>query len=322
MSSSRNLSRLLTGLSEIGAGLPFEDHVSQAAERLRAFLADALGTRPQVTPHLCENKEYPYITNDRDRKVLLPSENQTLLDTALLLVNHHLELVRESMCIRDSVFETAQQNFHEFVHPLSHYMKSPLTAILGYSSLVEDELESASHEEIRHYVRRIGDNTRILVKMIDDLLYLSRLKREPMESLHIQELVAVSIEPFRELISAKDITIEVQEDAPPLVINPEHGRMIFSQLFSNAVRHTGSGTVIRIGYRGDEYFLEDQGPGISKDNLEKVFRIFFTTCSKDEGCTGAGLFTVRKVLEIYRGSVRLESTPGRGTTVFFKIATQ
>jgi signal transduction histidine kinase len=198
-------------------------------------------------------------------------------------------------------------------------MKSPLTAILGYASLLEDELGSASDQEIRHYIRRIGDNTRILIDMIDDLLYLSRLKKEPTEILDVGELVRESLKTFSQLMARKKLRVTVQDPIPPLVMHPDHGKTLCTQLLSNALRHAFPGTAIRVSFEGEEYCIEDRGPGISRENLEKVFQIFFTTCSKDSGCTGAGLYTVRRILELYRGVVRIESSPGQGTSVLFSI---
>jgi signal transduction histidine kinase len=313
----RQQTRLLRELRAIDGELSFEDQVTGAVKCLETYLSQTLGEELQTPLPLDVQGEFPYVVLAGP---IGPPFRESV-DMALQLVGHHLELVRQMQLTRDSLFEAAQQNFHEFVHPLSHYMKSPLTAILGYASLLDDELDSVSDREIRHYIRRIGDNANILVDMIDDLLYLSRLKREKTEWLKVEELVKKSLEPYRELMAEKNLRVTVQEDTPPLNMDPGHGRTVLEHLMSNALRHAFPGTEIRVGFRGGEYFVKDQGPGISRDNLEKVFYIFFTTCGKDSGCTGAGLFTVRKILQLYRGEVRIESTPGQGTSVLFSVGT-
>jgi signal transduction histidine kinase len=317
MSNALQHSRLLRALRAIDGELPFEDQVTGAVKCLETYLSETLGTKFRGPLQLDLQGEFPYITLAGS----IASPLRESADMALQLVGHHLELVRQKLLTRDSLFEAAQEHFHELVHPLSHYMKSPLTAILGYASLLDDELDSASVQEIHHYIRRIGDNAHILIDMIDDLLYLSRLKREKTEHLNTGELVKKSLEPFEGLMVEKNLSVKVQDDTPALQMNPEHGSTVFGQLMSNALRHAFPGTEIRVGFRSGEYFIKDQGSGISRDNLEKVFHIFFTTCGKDSRCTGAGLYTVRKILQLYRGTVRIESTPGRGTSVFFSVGT-
>nr|NIQ18351.1 two-component sensor histidine kinase [Candidatus Aenigmarchaeota archaeon] len=67
-----------------------------------------------------------------------------------------------------------------------------------------------------------------------------------------------------------------------------------------------------------EFYVQDEGSGIRRENLDKVFHIFFTTCDKDSNHTGAGLYITKKILELYDGSVRIDSKFGKGTQVFFK----
>jgi signal transduction histidine kinase len=318
MSAVIHLNRLLKDLRAIDGQLPLEEQISRVKKCLQSCLSAILKGNDGISLHLDLHDEYPYVAAAGP----LDASLRETVDTALEVVNNHLDLVREIQITRDLLSEHDRRSTHEFIHPLSHYMKSPLTAILGYTSLLEDELGSVSDQEIRHYIRRIGDNTRILIDMIDDLLYLSRLKREPTEILDVGELVRESLKPFRELMARNKLRVTVQNPIPPLVMNPEHGKTLFTQLLSNALRHAFPDTGIRVGFEGEEYCIEDRGPGISRVNLEKVFQIFFTTCSKDSRCTGAGLYTVRSILELYRGTVRIESSPGKGTSVYFSTGSE
>jgi signal transduction histidine kinase len=327
MNPHQYLDKLIEELEKINTELGFEQQVQEAAERLGNFLKTQFesSTAPGQgnsfpTPEFSigVQQTYPYLSIGGLKIEPVSHEYMAFADMCLLLTNHHLQLVRKENETRSTIFERAQHNFHEFLHPLSHYMKSPLTAILGYSSLLEDELESARDDEIRHYIKRIVENTKILVKMIDDLLYLSRLKREEEEELQIADLVRESMQSLEELDNNSMSTVKVQDGLPSIFMNRRHAVNLFRQLISNALKHSGGDPAISIGYRGKEFFIEDHGKGISQDNLKKVFRIFFTTCSKEMQCTGAGLYTVKKILELYEGSIRIESSLGRGTTVYFR----
>ena len=318
MSAVIHLNRLLKDLRAIDGQLPLEEQLGRVKKCLESCLSAILEGNNGISIHLDLHDEPPYVVAAGPVDASL----RETVDTALEVVGNHLDLLRELQITRDLHSENDRRSAHEFIHPLSHHMKSPLTAILGYASLLEDELGSVSDQEIRHYIRRIGDNTRILIDMIDDLLYLSRLKKGPTEILDVGELVRENLKPFEELMARKKLKVSVQNSVPPLVMNPEHGKTLFTQLLSNALRHGSPGTAIRVGFEGEEYCIEDRGPGISRDNIEKVFQIFFTTCSKDSRSTGAGLYTVRRILELYRGTVRIESTPGKGTSVYFRTGSE
>ena len=326
MNTPPNLNRLIKTLTGIDDELGFVEQVQETARRINDFILreylpshEAGGKQgmPESPLQLVVQYDYPFLSMTQSER--MPADKAAAAESCILLANHQLQLVwRES--------EKAQRNVHEFLHPLSHYMKSPLTAILGYSSLLEDELGGNQDEEIFHYIRRIGENTKLLVKMIDDLLYLSNLTREEEEELSVSNLVSqamdtLSINTLKQTGGDRNPTIHIQEGLPSLLMNRQHAVTLFVQLLSNACTHTDRDPTIEIGYREHEFFIQDRGKGISQDNLLKVFRIFFTTCSKETGCTGAGLYIVKKILELYGGSIRIESSVGRGTTVYFKMKT-
>lgn len=324
MNALQDLYQFIEALKGINTELGFEEQVQEAAARVSTFLKSEYtsslddGNQNDLPEHglsITVQYDYPYLSMAKPIAASSGRADISVQDTCILLANHYLQLVWKET-------EKAQRSVHEFLHPLSHYMKSPLTAILGYSSLLEDELESTQDEEILHYIRRIGKNTKLLVKMIDDLLYLSRLNREDVEELPVSDIVAESMKSLEQLDSSRHVAIHVQEEIPSLLMNRQHALTLIGQLLSNAYNHTERDPSIHIGYRDDEFFIKDQGKGISPDNLGKVFRIFFTTCSKETGCTGAGLYIVKKILDMYGGSIRMESSVGRGTTVYFKTKTR
>ena len=307
MNVSQELNRFIESLDEIDSELGFVQQIEEAAKKVTACLKgkqEAL----KVQYH------YPYLSIIKKKSISDIENSDIVGETCILLANHHLHLVRQER-------EKAQQNVHEFLHPLSHYMKSPLTAILGYSSLLEDELDGTQDEEILHYIRRIGENTKLLVKMIDDLLYLSRLHRENEEELPVSAIVSESMKLLEQSDGCRNASVTVDECIPPLLMNRQHALALFTQLLSNACNHSEKPPTIHVGYRESEFFLRDNGRGISPDNLLKVFRVFFTTGSKETGSTGAGLYIVKKILDLYGGNIRIESSVGSGTTIYFRTKT-
>jgi signal transduction histidine kinase len=250
----------------------------------------------------------------------IPLENDELLTmrSAVLIINHHLYLVKNEIEPLKYNCENAERKFHEFVHPLTHYLKSPLTAILGYASILNEELQSTAEPDTSHFIRRIVENSRILEKMLDELLYISRLKRENEILLRVKDIIDEAIAPFTSLILEKGITVKVGDDMGQLKMKRDHLLNIFTQLIDNALRHSAREKCIAVGCNEGEFCVQDEGSGIRRENLAKVFHIFFTTCDKDSNHTGSGLYIIKKILELYDGSVRIDSLYGKGTKVFFK----
>jgi signal transduction histidine kinase len=313
MNVPRDIVHFIQSLEAIDTELGFEEHVDAAARRVADFLNSSSTNRngSATGPNITVQYEYPFLTMSETGLWGEQRSSTEIPEACIQMANCHLQLVQRER-------ERAGRRIQEFLHPLSHYMKSPLTAILGYVSLLEDELVGTEDDEVLHFIRRIGGNSRLLVKMIDDLVYLSRLSRAHEEELSVPDIVALSMKSLENQECCSGATVTVQESLPPIRMNRDHALNLFTQLLSNACIHNDAVPVIHIGHVDSEFFVRDSGRGISQDNLVKVFRIFFTTCSKDAGRTGAGLYTVKKILELYGGNIRIESAPGSGTTVYFR----
>jgi len=228
-------------------------------------------------------------------------------------------------------YSILNNDFQSFIHAVSHYLKSPLTALLGFSSLLKDELEHIErtlaekkvelNPDICHYTIRIIENARLLEKMINDLVLISRLKRGKVDPVKMEEVCGNVINSLGSLLNSKGISVEVEKCIPHAPVDREHLRRILHGLLSNAVKFSRENSRILVGFSDGEYFVKDEGIGISNSILDRVFTIFFTTCGKESMCTGAGLYIVKRIIELYNGGIRIESFPNRGTTVFFSFPT-
>ncbi len=218
-------------------------------------------------------------------------------------------------------------DLQSFTHAVSHYMKAPITAILGFSSLLQEELEYMERtikkvhirSNIGHYSDRIAENARLLEKMINDLVFISRLKKGKAEPVKIEEVCRDVINSLGNLFHKKNISVEVEKDMPPALADREHLHHILSELLSNAIKFSREKSTIFIGFNNGEYLVRDEGIGISGEIINRVFTIFFTTCGKKSMCTGTGLYIVKKIVKFYDGKIRIESMPNRGATVFFSF---
>ena len=212
-----------------------------------------------------------------------------------------------------------KKEFEQFIHFVSHDLKSPVTAILGFTAIINDENTKGLSEDLRHYINRISVNAKMIDKMINDILYISRLKRTDEEIINSSELITESIIPLQPLINNKSINISIDNSLPEIFANRNHISKLFQLIIKNSIKFTDPEGSIRIGYKNDEFFIHDTGVGIKENNIEKVFRIFYTTCEKKENHIGTGLYIAKKIVELYNGSIRIESKSSEGTTVYFTL---
>ena len=212
--------------------------------------------------------------------------------------------------------EILQSNF---VANVSHEFKTPISAIEGYSMLLQDcENLTAQQQE---YVNKIVLNTRRLSSLAGSVLLLSKLENQQIPtnqsrySLDEQILLTiVSLEPEWE---KKKIEFDVQMDR--LDYFGSQGLMghVWSTLLSNAIKFSPQEGVIKLRLKalGDQlcFVVEDAGPGIPQESLQHIFEKFYQADSshKQEG-NGLGLSLVKEILQLEKGSVTAENLPQGG----------
>jgi signal transduction histidine kinase len=167
-----------------------------------------------------------------------------------------------------------------------------------------------------------------LVRLVDDLLDVSRINRDKLElrlaPLAIDEVVAHAVEASRPGVEAAGHRISVQLPAPPLRIRGDLTRLaqVLGNLVNNAAKYTPAGGHIRISAeaQGDEVLLHvaDDGIGVDPAMLPRLFELFLQgdgAARKAQGGLGIGLWLVRKLVALHGGSVRAHSAgPGQGST--------
>jgi nitrogen-specific signal transduction histidine kinase len=217
--------------------------------------------------------------------------------------------------------ERSNGELDDFAHAASHDLKSPLTDIKNLCHWIGEDLGDAVPAGTRRHFSLILDRLARLERLLDDLLAYSRAGRDrpPVEHFSLQEMLA-------EVIALTSIppgfSVEVQADVGPIRTPKSPLAQVVRNLLGNAIKHHDRerGTVrIDATEAGDRILLSvaDDGPGISPEFHDRVFRIFQTLKPRDavEG-SGIGLALVKKVVEAHGGTVAIDSA-GRGTTVRF-----
>lgn len=210
-----------------------------------------------------------------------------------------------------------EEEYRSFVHGVSHFLKAPITALIGYATLLSDRGRQAPESD--QYLQRIIDNSRLLDKMIEDLLLISRLGEPSRSPCSLDKAVHDALHPLEQQLRDKEIRLWIQPATPPVSMAEAHLLQLSFQLLSNAVRHSPPGGRVAVGFLDGEYYVSDRGRGMSAGVRNKAFHIFFTTEKGDLEHTGAGLFIAAKIVRLYGGTIRLESSPGSGTTMLFSV---
>ncbi|MBW1833111.1 MAG: response regulator, partial [Deltaproteobacteria bacterium] len=232
---------------------------------------------------------------------------------------------------RDAALASAQVK-GQFLANVSHEIRTPLNGILGLLQLINP---SALPKPQDDYLREIHRSGRSLLAIVNDLLDLSKIEAGEMRL----ESVAFDITSMTEDVAmnyasaahAKGIELitQIGPDVPSEVLgDPLRLRQVISNLLNNALKFTEEGEVIvgvRVRHRSPwhvdlEIRVSDTGLGISEERAQSIFRPFSqadASTTRRYGGTGLGLPICRQLVELMGGDLRLESTPGEGSTFYF-----
>jgi signal transduction histidine kinase len=223
--------------------------------------------------------------------------------------------------------EQSNRALDDFAYIVSHDLKEPLRNVGAFARFLADDYGHALNTEGQSYVERIRANAKRMQRLIDDLLAISRLSQKPnqLQTVDARALLEEVKPRFEHTVKEKGIQLLIHEPLPTLVCDRVRLAEVFANLISNAIKyHDKPAGRIEIGCREDgashEFYVKDNGPGIPREYFEKIFEIFQRLGErKDEEGTGVGLTIVKKIVELHRGKVWLDSTVGQGTTFYFTI---
>jgi PAS domain S-box-containing protein len=222
--------------------------------------------------------------------------------------------------------EQKNEELDQFVYAASHDLKAPLRAICNYSDFLNEDMAEILSGEQTRYLEGLKTAAAQGQNLIDDLLAYARIGRTSTQSERIDVPALINeVKSFLNLPS--DIGLTVQKDWPVIEADPLLLSQILKNLVANAVKFNRSPSKqVDIGWKqlaengSIEFFVHDNGIGIDPRYQRQIFGIFqrLHTDREYEG-TGIGLAIVKKAALELGGAVRVESTPGEGSTFFVEI---
>jgi two-component system, OmpR family, phosphate regulon sensor histidine kinase PhoR len=226
--------------------------------------------------------------------------------------------------------EAAEKSRREFIANVSHELRTPLTSIQGYVETLLDD-SGCAPETSREFLGVIQKNAGRMSRLTEDLLALAsvespdyKLARQPIRA---SALVHDATESLGGLVVDSGVELECS-GAPDVTVMADADAMnqVFGNLIENALKYGNAGKLIRVGGRllehEVEFFVQDFGPGIASEHLDRIFERFYRVDkarSRESGGTGLGLAIVKHIIQAHGGNIRAESELGAGAAFYFTL---
>ena len=227
--------------------------------------------------------------------------------------------------------EAANRAKSQFLANMSHELRTPLSAVIGYSEMMEEEMEDGGDAAMLGDVRKIQSNARHLLSLINDVLDLSKIEADRMttyaEDLQVEALVQDVAATVGNLVEQKGNTLvlDVQPGAGMMHTDQTKLRQCLFNLVSNAAKFTENGRITLHARRdGDDvvFSIADTGIGMTPEQLAKLFERFAqadVSTTRKFGGTGLGLAITRAFCRLLGGDVTVASTYGAGSTFTMRL---
>ena len=215
----------------------------------------------------------------------------------------------------------------EFMNIAAHELKSPITPIKGYLNLIISD--KGINKNTKKWSQICLRNTNRLLKLINDILDVSRLNSDTMvfdmEKLNIIKILKEISEDMRPIIEGKNLNliVNIPKDLPYVFGDKYRLEQVFENLLINAIKFTNDGS-IKINAKKEEgkIVVEDSGIGIDKSDLERVFTKFYQVNTNNDRLsegTGLGLYICKEIIKRHNGIISAESKSNKGSKFIVKI---
>jgi two-component system, sensor histidine kinase len=255
----------------------------------------------------------------------LELEHRTSLLEAEARSAAKLSHMNEELHRRQVALEQAMGARNRFYASMSHELRTPINAVIGYSTLMLDNIYGPLNAKQKEGLQRTLKAARHLLELVNDVLDLSKIEAGKIE-LSLQPVMFpsliddlfVTVRPLADEYGST-LNLELEADEPfTIVSDPRRVRQILLNLLSNAIKF-GEGKPIRVvckqnEAKGVEIEVVDQGVGIAKDDISRIFEEFVQVSESKQPGTGLGLPISRRLAQLLDGSLTVESVPGEGST--------
>ncbi|MCV6628888.1 MAG: PAS domain S-box protein [Flavobacteriaceae bacterium] len=218
--------------------------------------------------------------------------------------------------------ESSNQSLKEYAHVVSHDLKSPLRSISALATWMYEDYKDVLDDNGKYNLTMMQEKIESMDKLIGGILNYSSINKESLKKQKvnlnrlIKEIKGVIYIPAH-------VIVKVVKPLPKIYGDETRFRQLFQNIISNAVVHIEKDPgLVLIDYESTkthwQFSIQDNGVGIAPEYHKKIFKIFESVGNKEQS-TGIGLSIVKKIVEIYKGEIWLESKRHKGTTFYFTI---
>ncbi len=270
----------------------------------------------------------------------LREEHRSALET----IAHRAALGLEMLALYEEL-QAKNEEMEAFLYAASHDLRSPLINVLGFSQELQlagvelrrwaeraaaspearAEVEALFAEDIQPALRFIGAAVKKMEVLVDGLLLLSRIGRQPLvlQTVAVADLIQEVLDGMQAELAGAEVVVGHQ---PPVAAEPGRLSQVFANLIGNAVRYADPTRPCRIEIRGESrgewcrYCVADNGIGIAREHTEQIFKPFHRLDPGDgKGGHGLGLSIVDRIVRRHGGRLSVESTPGAGSRFWLEL---
>ncbi len=234
--------------------------------------------------------------------------------------------------------DAAQRAKESFVANMNHELHTPLSAILGFAELLNEDIKNGYHEGMKADLEKIIQAGVQLLSRVNELLDLSKLEADKMH-VHVTEFklkyeIERVVEQLRPIVNEQgnQLIVEIHQDINTMYGDADKVRQVLSNLLDNANKFTIEGVLtLRIspqelqGVSGVQFEIEDTGIGIAPEHLDRIFQAFTQadpSATRHYEGMGLGLHICQQLCELMGGEISVQSVPGQGATFRFWLPIQ
>ncbi|MGE5496522.1 MAG: sensor histidine kinase [Syntrophothermus sp.] len=296
-------------------------HYSNAGQRrVDLFLGSALylSITYLFLNIILKNTEY-----ERGRVILRNSQLNELEKRHSELNNTLNKTVKE--------LETSNLSKDRFISIISHDLRSPFQGLLGVAQMLDEDYDGFDDSDKRKMISKLRSSLDRQYKFLDELLLWGQLQRNSgtinRQPADINHIMQETMEVMKGNLNQKNISVSVSRARDPHIITDTRlVATVFRNILSNAIKFSSPGSHINISAQSNSRMIniafEDQGTGMSEEELRKLFRLdihFSKKGTEGEPGTGMGMIVCSEIMNKLEGSISAESEPGKGTTFFLKL---
>ena len=220
-----------------------------------------------------------------------------------------------------------EQMQKDYIANLSHELRTPVTVIRSSMEALYDGM--VPEEKVKEYQKQMLSETISLQRLINDMLELSRLENKDFpisrELLDLRTVLEDAARSVRMLAREKRIQVKLAIPEEELPFEGDYGRLkqMFLAVLDNSVKYSDPDKTIRvqITVKSDDYYIviEDEGCGIARDKISRIFDKFYRLSKERAPGTGLGMVIVKSIADRHQIDIRIQSEEGKGTKITFIV---